>query len=78
MKTNPTHMKTNPTHTGDIIGDGPKSVLYPTTLGTQLRETKLYYITKWGMKFSKRNGSQVGVTYPHYHLELDTVKPIPA
>ena len=63
------------THIGNVIGDGPKSVMY-RNYTAKLREGKLHWITEGGTKFSKKHGSQAGEIYPHYHLELESLKPI--
>ena len=60
------------THTGMIIGIG---MLYPGG-PTQLRETKNFWVTPKGTKWSKRNGFEPGVEWPRQHLDLTSIKPL--
>lgn len=64
------------THVGNVIGDGPKSIMY-RDYTAKLREGKLHWISQQGSKFAKRSGYKVGDMYPHYHLDLESIKPIP-
>ena len=41
----------------------------------RLRETKCYWISQWGKKYSKKWGA-VGGAYPMYRLDLKTIKPL--
>lgn len=40
-----------------------------------LRETKLYWVSKNGTKFKKKNGNAVG-DWPMYGLYLNSIKPL--
>ena len=40
----------------------------------ELRETKNYWITKYGRKYSKQNGRWVGERFPTFELDISTIK----
>ena len=44
----------------------------------KVRETKLYWIDKFGHKYSKKwNGRGTG-NWPMYRLDLDSIRPLPS
>ena len=42
---------------------------------TRLRETKNFWVDKYGSKYRKLTGSGMG-SFPMYHLDLTTIKPL--
>ncbi len=59
------------THAGVLYGDARARIKAYRTL---LRETKKHWITDSGTKYRKADGSQPGVSWPIYYLDLDTVE----
>ena len=60
--------------TGQLRGDARTGDSVPIVL---LRETKRYWITKYGVKYRKDNGRPAGnEPWPLWHLDLETVRPI--
>lgn len=69
-------MSKKPTHIGIIRGCDART---PSDFKkwVRVRETKLYWITEHGTRYSKKwNGSGTG-DWPLYRLMLDTIKPLP-
>ena len=65
-------MKT--THTATLIGaDSRTPAGYACVVG--VRETKLYWVTIFGMKYKKTTGQGIG-DWPMYRLDLATIQPI--
>ena len=40
----------------------------------KFRETKKYYISEYGTKYGKDNGSRVGERFPLFKLDISTIK----
>ena len=40
----------------------------------KLRETKNYYISEYGSKYRKDNGSRIGERFPIFKLDISTIK----
>ena len=40
----------------------------------KLRETKMYYISKYGTKYRKVDGSIIGEGFPTFNLNISTIK----
>lgn len=64
------------THVGYLVGcDARTSPGYKEEIG--LRETKTFWVDKWGYKWRKKNGYRVGGdSFPVYRLDLSTIKSI--
>lgn len=61
------------THVGILRGDARVGDQKPRVL---LRETKMYWISKWGTKYRKSTGWPTGGdSWPLWTLDIDTVKP---
>jgi len=63
------------THTGVIEGVSacvPQG--YKHTV--KLRELKTHWVTEKGKKYTKTGGWPVGETWPHYALNVESIKPI--
>ena len=61
----------HPTHTGIINAHYHRKVWGSARI--PLRETKLFFVTKWGTKYHKSNGQEL---HPHVNktvLQIDTV-----
>jgi hypothetical protein len=61
------------THTGILYGCDART---PDNFRQEvkLRETKLYWITESGRKYSKKDGIGVGSSFPLYRLDVKTIK----
>lgn len=55
-----------------------KGIAYNSRLrfSVELRETKNYWITKYGRKYSKTTGRWVGNKLPTFELDISTIKEI--
>jgi hypothetical protein len=62
------------THSGIIKSRYENSTLYPTHR-TKLRETKLYWVSHYHLKFHKKTGRGIG-NWPVWRLDLNSIKPI--
>ncbi len=53
-----------------------KGITYNSGLSSlvELRETKKYWITKYGRKYNKHNGSWAGERRPTFELDISTIK----
>jgi len=67
-------MKAKFTHTGTIEPCSAATLgnAYPTTL----RETTRWWVTVTGAKYNKRDGWRVGEQWPHWKLNIESIKPI--
>lgn len=60
------------THTGTLVACRGKEI---SNL-VQLRETKTCYITQHNIKYRKSDGYTPNEDWPHYKLDLQSIKPI--
>ena len=56
------------THKGYVTGRGMSKSGF-----VLLRETAKFWISEHGFKFRKIDGTEAGVTYPTFTLQLDTI-----
>lgn len=68
-------MKKKFTHTGTMTGCDAR-VSKDFGENVILRETKLYWITPNGTKFSKKHYGNEGGDWPMYSVDLDSIKPM--
>lgn len=61
------------THTGMEVGCAYNRGLKRKL---KLRETKNYYISEYGTKYKKGNGSIVGERFATFSLDISTIKPL--
>jgi hypothetical protein len=62
------------THTAEILGcDARTNPNFRRRV--YLRETKLHWVSKDGLKFRKTNGIGIG-DWPLYMIDMDTIKPL--
>lgn len=64
-------MKNKFTHIGILKGCDNRA--HNCTRKVKLRETKLYWITEWKNKYKKTSGWRVGVDWPVYNLDLNSI-----
>ena len=59
------------THIGMVVG-----MAYNRGIKREikLRETKMYYISEYGTKYSKDDGNITGERFPTFYLDISTIK----